>query len=116
MRLIARQTALLHLKPLPKAICQTLSPFLTPRFDSMFDRTYLHRNHSLRMVVALGIMQKQMQRRKVLFVCCLTCYKGQTGPPYETSSINETTSALQKFATAGTDHRQHYSTLSRGNT
>ena len=112
MRLIARQTALLHLKPLPKAICQTLSPFLTPRFDfdSMFDKTYLHRNHNMRIVIALRIMQKQVQRRKVLFVCCLTCYKGHTDPPYETSSINETTSALQNFATAGFDHHQQYCT------
>ena len=39
--LIDRHTALLHLKPLPKAICQILSPFLMPFLDSMFDNTYL---------------------------------------------------------------------------
>ena len=36
-----RHTALLHLKPLPKAICQILSPFRIPLVDSMLDRTYL---------------------------------------------------------------------------
>ena len=32
--------ALLHLKPLPKAICQTRSPRRTPLRDSMFASTY----------------------------------------------------------------------------
>ncbi len=35
----ARQTAELHLKPEPKAICQTRSPRRTPRFVSMFAST-----------------------------------------------------------------------------
>lgn len=38
---MARQTALLHLKPEPKAICHTLSPRFTPCFVSMFANTYL---------------------------------------------------------------------------
>ena len=37
----ARQMALLHLKPEPKAICQTLSPRFTPIFVSMLASTYL---------------------------------------------------------------------------
>ena len=38
---MALQTALLHLKPEPKAICQTRSPRLTPCFVSMHASTYL---------------------------------------------------------------------------
>lgn len=37
----ARQMALLHLKPEPKAICQTLSPRRTPIFVSILASTYL---------------------------------------------------------------------------
>ena len=37
----ARHTAELHLKPEPKAICQTRSPLRTPRLVSMLDSTYL---------------------------------------------------------------------------
>ena len=37
----ARQMALLHLKPEPKAICHTLSPRRTPAFVSMLASTYL---------------------------------------------------------------------------
>lgn len=37
----ALHTALLHLKPLPKAICQTRSPCRTPLSVSMLARTYL---------------------------------------------------------------------------
>lgn len=44
--LMDRHTALLHLNPLPKAICQILSPFLMPRFDSMLDSTYLQDRQS----------------------------------------------------------------------
>ena len=39
---MARHTALLHLKPDPKAICHTLSPRFTPCFVSMHASTYLH--------------------------------------------------------------------------
>ena len=39
---MARQTALLHLNPEPKAICHTLSPRFTPCFVSMQASTYLH--------------------------------------------------------------------------
>ena len=34
------QTALLHLNPLPNAICQILSPFFILPFDSMYDSSY----------------------------------------------------------------------------
>ena len=37
----ARQMALLHLKPEPKAICQTRSPRFTPVLVSMLASTYL---------------------------------------------------------------------------
>lgn len=39
---MARQTALLHLKPEPKAICHILSPHFTPCVVSMHASTYLH--------------------------------------------------------------------------
>lgn len=42
----ARQIALLHLKPEPKAICQTLSPRFTPIFVSILASTYLQAHTS----------------------------------------------------------------------
>ena len=44
---MALQTALLHLKPEPKAICQTRSPRLTPCLVSMHASTYLQGSHVL---------------------------------------------------------------------
>jgi hypothetical protein len=40
----ALQTALLHLKPLPKDSCHTRSPLLMPLKVSMYDSTYLRVN------------------------------------------------------------------------
>ena len=43
----ARQMALLHLKPEPKAICHTRSPRRTPAFVSMLASTYLRAQRAL---------------------------------------------------------------------
>lgn len=53
-RLLAFQTQLLHLKPLPKPSCQTLSPLRTPLNDSIYESTY-----QILLLLTLPYLQKQ---------------------------------------------------------
>ena len=59
----ARQMALLHLKPEPKAICQTLSPRFTPIFVSMLASTYLQGTEHVIKLTGCSVKQQ------VLSVC-----------------------------------------------
>lgn len=61
--LLARHTALLHLNPLPKPSCHTMSPLATPRNVSMYASTYLRtRGHTEAVAGAPGRQARSQSR------------------------------------------------------
>ena len=70
----ARQMALLHLNPEPKAICHTLSPRRTPAFVSMLASTYLQARHRHRKM--LTARHGSPRARQATF--CQDCYESSS--------------------------------------